>query len=158
VGDRHTKQDDKGSLRGRSNKYHPGMRARTIALVAASLAVAACGPGQAANTGQHPAARPSATSSSWSQPLTVSEALSVAAGADVVVQGALVAKGNRAELCDWVEESYPPQCEDPRLKLEGIDLSQLRLQRKADTSWGSIVAAGKRTRDGLNVTAARNGK
>jgi hypothetical protein len=90
----------------------------------------------------------------------VSEALSVAAGSEAVVRGALVAKGNRADLCDWVEESYPPQCGDPRLKLEGIDRSQLRLQRKADTSWseGGIVVAGKRTRDGLDVTAARHGK
>jgi hypothetical protein len=136
------------------------MRARTIALIAASLTVAACGPGQAANTGRHPANRPPATSSSWNQPLTVSETPSVEAGSEVVVQGALVAKGNQADLCDWVEESYPPQCGDPRLKLEGIDLSQLRLQRKADTLWseGGIVAAGKRTRDGLDVTAARNRK
>jgi len=90
----------------------------------------------------------------------VSETLSVAAGSDVVVQGALVVKGNRADLCDWVEESYPPQCEDPRLRLEGIGLSQLRLQRKADTLWsgGGIVVAGKRTRDGLDVTAARHAK
>jgi hypothetical protein len=63
----------------------------------------------------------------------VSETLSVAAGSNVVVQGALVAKGNRADLCDWVEESHPPQCGDPRLRLEGIGLSQLRLQRKADS-------------------------
>jgi hypothetical protein len=139
---------------------HPGMRARTIALVAASLAAAGCGSDPAANTGPHPADRPPATSSSWSQPLTVSETLSVEAGSDVFVQGALVAKGNRADLCDWVEESYPPQCGEPSLKLEGIDLSQLRLERKADTSWseGGIVVAGKRTRNGLNVTAARNRK
>jgi hypothetical protein len=54
---------------------------------------------------------------------TVEEAR--AAGGRQLVRGSLVAREGEARLCGVLLESFPPQCGEPSLRLEGLDVHAL---------------------------------
>ena len=65
-------------------------------------------------------------------------------GQTVVVQGGIVAiDGGPVRLCSALLESYPPQCGEPALVLQGLDLDALELV----TSEGDPSVAGARWSD-----------
>jgi hypothetical protein len=59
--------------------------------------------------------------------MSIKDALA-ADGKTVIVEGSIVAiEGEPVRLCYALLESYPPQCGQPALELEGLDLGALEL-------------------------------
>jgi hypothetical protein len=88
-------------------------------LLSVALAASACGGGD-------PASAPPPTPASPPAPpveLTIEEALASAPEGPVTVTGFIVAsEGEPVRLCSALLESYPPQCGQPALAVEGLDL------------------------------------
>jgi hypothetical protein len=92
-----------------------------ILLVAASLA--ACG---GSGEPQPPAAP------AGGQVLSIEEALDSDLSGPLLVNGYLLADGNRVRLCEALAESYPPQCGGPSLEVIGLKLLEQRRLYKAN--------------------------
>jgi hypothetical protein len=60
-----------------------------------------------------------------SSPKTVSvgEAVASNLGGPVVVEGYLIERRDELRLCEAILESFPPQCGEPSLRVEGKNLS-----------------------------------
>ena len=90
------------------------MRKRSVvlvALVALLPLLAACGGGDG-------------PSGSSAEPLSVEQALAGSRNGRVTVSGFLIAPdGQPVRLCSALLESYPPQCGEPALVVEGLDLA-----------------------------------
>lgn len=67
--------------------------------------------------------------------LSVEDALAVADGTTVVVTGALFVEDDTVRLCSALAESLPPQCGEPSLVVEGLDLSELELEEEQGIRW-----------------------
>jgi hypothetical protein len=57
--------------------------------------------------------------------ITVQQALASRPGQPLLVQGALIASAGTVRLCSAVLESYPPQCGQPSLVVQGLDLNTI---------------------------------
>lgn len=92
--------------------------------VAVALAVAACDSsdeGASADTGSAP---PSAGAAIPGGGLTIEQAIASTLEGPLMVRGYLVApEGGPVRLCSALLESYPPQCGEPSLVVEGLDLA-----------------------------------
>lgn len=94
-----------------------------LALVA--LALTGCG-------AEEPAAPPAAAGPG----LSIEEALASDLEGALLVNGFLHASRDEVRLCAAVLESYPPQCGQPSLLVEGLDLAgQAGLEREGDVAW-----------------------
>lgn len=59
-------------------------------------------------------------------PFAASIALAACGGSDETVRGYVVApEGAPVRLCQMLAESYPPQCGEPSLVVEGLDLASV---------------------------------
>ena len=68
------------------------------------------------------------------QTLTVSEAKS--ASGLYSVTGFLVATGDVVRLCATLAESFPPQCGEASIEVQGLDLSTIpEIETESDVSW-----------------------
>jgi hypothetical protein len=77
-----------------------------VTLIAFALAATGCGGGDG--------------------PLTPEEASD--ASGEVTVEGSLIAiDGEPVRMCSAILESYPPQCGEPSLEVQGLDLDSLDL-------------------------------
>lgn len=120
---------------------------RTILLmVLAAALLGGCGDGEAEPPGAGAAAPGEA--------LTVSEALATDASEPLLVRGALVAvDGQPPRLCEVLLESFPPQCGQPALVLEGADLSAFGpLQTEGGVTWSDDQVSVLGTVDGTTLT------
>ena len=87
--------------------------------VVLAFAAAACGGG-----GSDAAPAPSAGSPIPGGGLTIEEAIASTLEGPLMVRGYLVApEGGPVRLCSALLESYPPQCGEPSLVVEGLDLA-----------------------------------
>jgi hypothetical protein len=65
--------------------------------------------------------------------LTVEEAIDSTLAGPLMVKGFIVADGCGAVwLCTAVAEPFPPQCGEPTLKVEGLDLDAVDGSRRVD--------------------------
>jgi hypothetical protein len=118
------------------------LRAPLAAVVAAAaLAAAACGGSDAdssASGGEPPAAGTGAAPPSQGAPLpggglTIEEAIASTLEGPLMVKGFLVAPdGEPIRLCSALLESYPPQCGEPSLVVEGLDLESVEGLTRAE--------------------------
>jgi hypothetical protein len=92
---------------------------RAIATLAFALALGLAGCGGSAEP--EPAA-PSAGAVAPGRELTVQEAVDFDGAEPVMVKGYLIERAGELRLCSAILESYPPQCGDPSLQVEGDDL------------------------------------
>lgn len=93
---------------------------RLVTLAASVLALAACG------GGEEPSAGPSSGAPIPSGGLTVQEALASDLEGPLMVRGHVVGRGDELHLCSAILESYPPQCGEPSLRIEGTVDAELR--------------------------------
>jgi hypothetical protein len=115
--------------------------------IAVALLLAACGGAQ--ESGPEPAttgavatsATPSAGAPIPESGLTIEEALASTLEGALLVKGHLVAaEGAQPRLCTALLESYPPQCGEPSLAIEGLDLSALEgLSHTEDPSLAQVT-------------------
>lgn len=70
--------------------------------------------------------------------LTIAEAKASELDGPLLVNGFLVAVGDRVQLCSTLLESFPPQCGGESLVVEGLDLASVNgTQTEGDTTWTS---------------------
>jgi hypothetical protein len=110
-------------------------------LSAAVLALAGCGSDTSVD-GEQPAA--SSTSVSAAAALSVGEAVARGRGGPLLVRGYLIERDGVLRLCDAILESYPPQCGEPSLRVEGPSpaASERRVSLRGEVEDGSILVTG----------------
>lgn len=81
------------------------------------LALAGCGSDE--NSQADPAPPPSAGAAIPGGGLSVQEALDSKLAGPVLVHGYLIERDGELRLCELILESYPPQCGEPSLRVEG---------------------------------------
>jgi hypothetical protein len=101
------------------------------------LTFAACG---GADSGSEPVGEPDSASAGARAPgggLTVEAALTTDAEGPLLVGGFLVAvESDTIRLCSVLAESFPPQCGEPSLLVENLDLATIEgLRSEGDVSW-----------------------
>lgn len=102
-----------------------------VAAVAAALALSACGDAGTPGDGGPAIGAPAPGGG-----LTVSEALASDLEGPLTVVGLLLDDGSSIRLCEVSLESYPPQCGEPSLDVEGVTVAELDgAQREGDTAW-----------------------
>lgn len=108
------------------------MRTPALVLLVLVHTVAACGGNGSAAEG----------------PLTPEEAR--ATSGKIAVTGSLIAiEGEPVRLCSAILESYPPQCGEPSLEVQGLDLDSLDL---ASTRPGDEVTPARWSHRPIEVT------
>ncbi len=92
--------------------------------VAAAIGAAGCGGGSDAGTPADTGAAPSQGAPIPGGGLSIQEAIDSTLEGPLMVKGYLVApEGGPVRLCSALLESYPPQCGEPSLVVEGLDLA-----------------------------------
>jgi hypothetical protein len=115
-----------------------------VAMVALVVVVGACGSdddGGAATTAAPTTAAPTSTTAGTdtNRPMSIDAALEVPDGAQVSVVGPMIAAGDDVRLCGAVMESYPPQCGEPSLPLDGLDLDAVIGLSRPDPEFSGVV-------------------
>lgn len=86
---------------------------------------------------------------------SVSEAMAETAEGSLHVVGLLIDDGSGWRLCEAVLESYPPQCGDPSLAVEGLDPTGLPLEEEGEVRWQTeATVVGEVDGDTLTVTGS----
>lgn len=68
--------------------------------------------------------------------LTVSEALDSDLKEPLTVTGFLIDDGSGPRLCETILDSFPPQCGEPSLNVEGVTLADMEgAEREGDVAW-----------------------
>lgn len=89
-----------------------GMR---LALVLCALALAGCG----ADEREQPQPAPSAGAPIPGGGLSIGEAIDSDLDGPLMVRGYLIERDGDLRFCEAILESYPPQCGEPSLRVEG---------------------------------------
>ena len=104
--------------------------ASLFALLPTVVVLAACGGG---GTEQAPGDGQGTGSTPPGEALSIEEALASSASGDLLVQGYVIApEGEPVRLCSALLESYPPQCGEPSVVVEGLDLTSFDGLTKTD--------------------------
>jgi len=85
----------------------------SVAIALAVVALSGCGGDE-----DFPAGAPSPSGG-----LTVQEAIDSELDGPLLVRGYLIERSGELRLCEAILESYPPQCGEPSLKVEGGELA-----------------------------------
>ena len=109
------------------------MRHMSVAAAAliAAVGLAACGGSERAATvvptqEKPPASAPSAGAPIPGGGLSIQEAIDSALAGPLMVKGFVVADGQGSvQLCSALLESYPPQCGEPSLRVQGLALESV---------------------------------
>ena len=125
-----------------------------VAIAGSLLLAAACDDDEDAVA---PAGTPAGTppASAVGPGISIAEALASTLDEPLLVNGFLVVQGERAELCEALAESFPPQCGGDSLSVEGLDLDAFEgLSTEQDTTWseGPIQLLGE-VEDGVLTVA-----
>jgi hypothetical protein len=108
--------------------------------VALAVVAGACGATDSgATTSELPTTAATTTGPQTDQPRSIDEALAAPNDAQLQVAAPLIAAGDDVRLCGAVMESYPPQCGEPSLPLEGLDLDGVVGLSRADPEFGGVV-------------------
>ena len=130
----------RGAIPGRSWAF-AGSAVATAALLAVG-----CG------RDEQPAEPPVASAVAPAPPdevLTVEQASKYRDGQQLTVRGALVIEGGRSRLCHVLLESYPPQCGQVSLQVEGLDRDRLTLEEVRGVAWKPDVTLSGTVADGV---------
>lgn len=114
------------------------------ALLALALVAVACGSDDdsaATTTGAPVTAAPATTTTGApsDELMSIDEALAAPDGTQLQVAGPLIAAGDDVRLCGAIMESYPPQCGEPSLPLEGLDLDAVVGLSRPDPEFAGVV-------------------
>lgn len=136
----------------------PSRSIRRLVVIAAlvALAAGACGGDPSGDIGGPAADRSTAGSPTDMQAapapdggLTVSEALDSDLEGPLTVTGFLVEADGEVRLCETILESYPPQCGQPSLTVEGVDPSAFQgAQTQEGVTWVEGVSLTGKIVDG----------
>ena len=99
-------------------------------LTVAVLLVPGCGNGNGVETTTQPGA--SAGAAIPGGGLTVQEAIDSDLDGPLLVRGYLIERNGELRLCEAILESYPPQCGEPSLRVEGAAPA-------ASEEWASLL-------------------
>jgi hypothetical protein len=129
-----------------------------LPLVLSALLLAGCGSsGDAADEPQQPGAGTPIPDGG----LSVGQALDADVQGAVLVRGSLLESDGTLRLCEALMESYPPQCGEPALVIEGATLEELAppdasVQSEGGVRWldGQASVLGELDGETLRVTAA----
>lgn len=114
-------------------------------LAASALAVVGC-------AGEDPAGVPDDTTM---RVHSVAEVVDGDVTGPVHVSGFLIDDGSGWRLCELVLESYPPQCGDPSLDVEGLDEAEFDLEVANGVRWTEgATLVGEITDGTLEVTGS----
>jgi hypothetical protein len=105
---------------------------KTVLALALVALVAACGADDRSSpSGSVPA------QSGAEEALSIEEVLAASfTGEPILVEGSLYVEGGVTRLCSGFRESYPPQCMEPSLVLEGFALASVNgLQQASGVRW-----------------------
>jgi hypothetical protein len=76
-----------------------------------------------------------------------------------LVTGNLLVQGGEARLCSALAESFPPQCGDPSLLVNGLDLESVAgLTTEGDVSWTDRPIVLEGIVDGDTLTVSDHGR
>lgn len=119
-----------------------GMRRRSLlASIVLAVALGGCGSGDESVIADSSLTTAGADRTAGGAPvlgdgLTAEEAIDSDAEGLLLVTGYLFVKDGNAKLCDGVLDSYPPQCGDPSLLVEGLDIDEVDgLLREGGMAW-----------------------
>jgi hypothetical protein len=117
---------------------------RIVVLLATALLLAGCG-GDEAGEAEPPPTTPFGDPAP-DEPLSVSEALELE-GQDVLVTG-YVHAADETRLCELLAESFPPQCGEPSMRVEELDLEAIEgLREEEGVRWSETKAVVSGTID-----------
>ena len=105
------------------------MRSLLLVVVAAATLAAGCG---SENEDAVPPAAPSASGVPADGGLSVEEAVATASKEPLLVRGALLVREESVRLCSALAESHPPQCGEPSLRVEGLEVGAVGGLREAE--------------------------
>ena len=105
------------------------MRILLLVLVVAATLAAGCG---SENEDAVRPATPSASGVPADGGLSVEEAVATDSEEPLLVRGSLLARGGNVRLCSALAESHPPQCGEPSLRVEGLDVGAVEGLREAE--------------------------
>ena len=88
---------------------------KAFALIVVALTLAGCGSDEPASEPRPPSAGAPAPGGG----LSVAEAIGGDADGPLLVRGYLIERDGELRLCEAILESYPPQCGEPSLLVEG---------------------------------------
>jgi hypothetical protein len=119
------------------------MKRRTLVAIstAVSCVLAACG-----GSDSNPNGSPTSADLPTVTPILVDELIARSADTPVPVTGMLHATGGVVRLCGAILESFPPQCGEPSVVLDGVDISSVDgATTEGDVTWNeSVVLLVKR--------------
>ncbi|MBA2461376.1 MAG: hypothetical protein H0V45_06380 [Actinobacteria bacterium] len=95
---------------------------KALAVLVATLVLAGCG-SSSESSETTPAAAPSMGQPAPGGGLTVQEAMDSELDGPLQVRGYLIERDGELRLCSAILESYPPQCGEPSLRVEGKELA-----------------------------------
>jgi hypothetical protein len=117
------------------------MRRRSLLVIVLAVVLGGCGSGDESVTADSGSTTAGADRTAGGAPvlgegLTAEEAIDSDVEDLLLVTGYLFVKDGNAKLCDGVLESYPPQCGDPSLVVEGLDVDEVDgLRRAGGMAW-----------------------
>jgi len=105
-----------------------------LALLAV-LALPACGGGETEPQPQ-PAQPPATAGIAAGTGLSIEEAIDSDLDGPLLVNGNVLAVGDEVRFCSALAESFPPQCANASLRIEGLNLDEVDgLVREGSTAW-----------------------
>jgi len=116
---------------------------RTLTAIALVVAcVAGCG-GADENAGAPSSLSPSLGAPGPGGGLTVQKAIDSDVAGPLLVKGYLIARAGELRLCSAILESYPPQCGEPSLRVEGTSLapSEKQISLLGEVEAGTITVS-----------------
>jgi hypothetical protein len=94
-----------------------------------AFALAACG-------GASEDSNPTPPASAVGPGISIEDAMASDLTGPLLVNGNLLAHGERVQFCSALGESFPPACSGPWLEVEGVDLAQIEgLTKERDVRW-----------------------
>jgi hypothetical protein len=109
------------------------MRLFVLAALLAGMLVGCGGSGEA---GGGPGGGGTVSGMAAGPAIAVEEAIASDSGEALLVEGNLLAAGGQVRLCSALAESFPPQCGQTFLRVEGLKLEEVDgLTQGGDASW-----------------------
>ncbi|MEO8290474.1 MAG: hypothetical protein ABI649_05705 [Gaiellaceae bacterium] len=101
------------------------------------LALAGCG-GSASQNRTEPGGNGGSSAIAVGPGISIEEAIASTLEGPLLVNGSVLADGGQVRFCSALAESFPPQCGEPSLRIEGLKLAEVDdLQTASDVSWSN---------------------